>query len=215
MDASFWHARWQQNELGFQLEAAHPLLQKWLAHVGSGKGPVLVPLCGKSPDIQYLANFSSVVGAELSPIACRDFFIEQNRAFTQTQVGDFNCFQGDAITLWQGDFFALTPQHTAGCSFVYDRAALIALPETMRQQYARKLQQLLPGGSRILLITVEYPQHEKQGPPFSVYREELHTLFQTADIEVLEKLNITGKGFARRRFDTTTLFEVAYCITLP
>jgi len=71
MDASFWHARWQQNELGFQLEAAHPLLQKWLAHVGSGKGPVLVPLCGKSPDIQYLANFSSVVGAELSPIACR------------------------------------------------------------------------------------------------------------------------------------------------
>jgi hypothetical protein len=32
---------------------------------------------------------------------------------------------------------------------------------------------------------------------------------------LLAELDITGNGFARRRFDTSILVEKAYCITLP
>ena len=58
----------------------------------------------------------------------------------------------------------------ADCAGVYDRAALIALPPPLRQRYARELYSQLPRGCRGLLVTLEYPQHEKDGPPFSVPR---------------------------------------------
>lgn len=215
MDANFWHERWQNNELGFHLEDPHPLLQQCLGAVLPGKHKVLVPLCGKSPDLHYLAGYLPVVGAELSAIACNDFFAERSIPFEQWQAHEFVCYHSDTIRLWQGDFFALTPEQIVGCNLVYDRAALIALPPAMRAQYAAKLQQLLPSNSTILLISLEYPKHEKQGPPFSVTHTEIEQLFSGAEIECLARLDLTGKGFAKRRFTTTSLVETAYRITLP
>lgn len=215
MDAPFWLARWQNNELGFQLDAAHPLLRQCLPGLLEGCNKVLVPLCGKSPDIAYLSGFLPVLGIELSAIACHDFFIEHNLAFHCWPAEPFRCYHSGNISLWQGDFFAFDPAHSIDCNVAYDRAALIALPPAMRQQYAAKLMQLLPAGARILLLSLEYPQLEKQGPPFAVYQQEIEYLFPTADIMLLAELDITGNGFARRRFDTSRLVEKAYCITLP
>lgn len=215
MDASFWLARWQNNELGFQLDAAHPLLQQCLPSLLEGCCKVLIPLCGKSPDIAYISGFFPVLGIELSAIACHDFFIEQRLGFYSCLAEPFRCYQSGNITLWQGDFFAFEPAHSGDCNVVYDRAALIALPPAMRRQYAAKLMQLVPAGARILLLSLEYPQHEKQGPPFAVYQQEIEQLFPAANITLLAERDITGNGFARRRFDTSSLIEKAYCITLP
>jgi thiopurine S-methyltransferase len=215
MDAAFWLARWQRNELGFQLDDTHPLLKQCLLPLLAGHTQVLVPLCGKSPDLWYLSQFLSVVGAELSAIACQDFFAERGLQVKPRQQHAFQCYQFDNIRLWQGDFFALSQAQVAGCQLAYDRAALIALPPDMRQQYAVKLMALLAEGSKILLISVEYPQHEKQGPPFSVSQDEIAALFPAAKIDLLAQQDITNKGFARRRFATSTLVEKAYCVTLP
>jgi thiopurine S-methyltransferase len=214
MDADFWLTRWQNNELGFQLDNAHPLLVQCLPSLLVNSTKVLVPLCGKSPDIHYLSGFLPVLGAELSAIACHEFFIEHQLAFNSWPVDCFRCYQSEYITLWQGDFFAMQPEHVMACDLIYDRAALIALPQPMRQQYADKLQAILPHGAKVLLISLEYPQHEKSGPPFSVSREEIDALFPNAEIELLAELELTGKGFARRRFATSSLVEKAYCITL-
>lgn len=214
MEADFWLARWRNNELGFQLDAAHPLLVQCLPAVMDNCTSVLVPLCGKSPDMVYLSQYFSVLGAELSDIACRDFFNEQNLPHNLTDLGHFKMFVGANISLLQGDFFALEREQITHCQLVYDRAALIALPPLMRQQYAAKLNTLLPAGTRILLISLEYPEHEKQGPPFAVFYDELVKLFPSAKIELLAEMELTGKGFARRRFETSSLIEKAYCITL-
>jgi thiopurine S-methyltransferase len=214
MDAEFWLQRWQKDELGFQLDEAHPLLRQFLPLIITQQTKVLVPLSGKSPDLRYLADFLPVIGVELSAIACRDFFAEHALHYELQQGQEFHCYRGDNITLWQGDFFALSPQQVQGCTFAYDRAALIALPAPMRQRYVDTLLQLLPGGSTILLISLEYPQQEKQGPPFSVSQQEIATLFPLARIEVLAEIDLTGKGFARRRFLTSSLVETAYRITL-
>lgn len=214
MEADFWLARWQKNELGFQLDEAHPLLVEYLPLFADECHSVFVPLCGKAPDLAYLAKHMSVLGAELSDIACRDFFTEHNRPYTLTKQGCFRLFQGTGISLLQGDFFALTAEQVAHCQLVYDRAALIALPPQMRQRYAMKLRSLLPSGARILLISLEYPQHEKQGPPFAVYYDEVIRLFPEAKVELIAELELTGKGFARRRFETSSLIEKAYRITL-
>ncbi|GAB58600.1 thiopurine S-methyltransferase [Rheinheimera nanhaiensis] len=215
MDTDFWLARWQNNELGFQLDQVHPLLQQCLEQVLDQHKRVLVPLCGKSLDMCYLATFLPVSGVELSQIACDDFFSAYQQPYQLLCAPSFRCYMSERITLWQGDFFALSPVELEGASLVYDRAALIALPEQMRQQYAAKLRQLLPAGSTMLLISLEYPQHEKQGPPFSVTAAEIGQLFPGSDIELLAELEQTGKGFARRRFVTSYLIERAYRIRLP
>ncbi|HSG53431.1 MAG TPA: thiopurine S-methyltransferase [Rheinheimera sp.] len=214
MEADFWLARWQNNELGFQLEAAHPLLTQCLDAVIGKSTSVFVPLCGKSPDMVFLSQHLSVLGAELSEIACCDFFSEHKLAYKLTEQGQFKRFDGELVSLLQGDFFTLKPEQVAHCQLVYDRAALIALPLAMRQQYSAKLSAIFPAGVRVLLISLEYPQHEKQGPPFAVCYDELLTLFPNARIELLAEMDLTGRGFARRRFETSSLIEKAYCITL-
>lgn len=214
MDTQFWHARWQHNELGFQLEQPHPLLRHCLPMLLRGQQQVLVPLCGKSPDLVYLAEHLAVVGAELSDIACEAFFAEQQLSCRRQRLSEFVCYHSEHIKLWQGDFFQLSAAQVAGCQLVYDRAALIALPAQMRQRYIAKLKALLPSGTELLLISVEYPRHEKAGPPFCVDYAEVHRLFAGDSIELLAELDQTGKGFARRRFATGYLLERAYHITL-
>lgn len=210
MEPQFWQQRWALNELGFQLEATHPLLCAQLAAMPASQ-KVFVPLCGKSPDMHALASRYQVIGAELAEIACRDFFAEAGLQPKITQQAQHQLWQSGAYQLWQGDFFTLPAEAVAGVELIYDRAALIALPEPMRVQYAAKLQQLLPT-AQMLLISLEYPQGEKQGPPFVVSPEEIRTLFANAKVELAGVHNITGQGFARRRFATSQLVEKSWWI---
>jgi thiopurine S-methyltransferase len=210
MDAAFWHHCWQENLLGFQLTDAHPLLRAQLAQFPS-QLPVFVPLCGKTPDLHALARRGPVVGAELSEIACRDFFAEAELNPVCDKQDGFMLWQARCYQLWQGDFFQLPALAVQQCQWIYDRAALIALPEVMRRQYVDKLRQLLPHAA-MLLISLDYPASEKQGPPFAVTEAEIHQLFAGASIELVAIRNLTGQGFARRTFNTSSLIERSYWI---
>lgn len=77
---------------------------------------------------------------------------------------------------------------------MFDRAALIALPPELRRRYVRELHAMLPPGCRGLLVTLEYPQHEKDGPPFSVPEAEVRTLYgRDWEVEVLERRDILAQ----------------------
>lgn len=210
MDANFWHQVWQQDQLGFQLAEAHPLLRAQLAALPASAA-VLVPLCGKSPDLHLLAKRYQVVGAELSQIACRDFFAEAQLPVSQQAVGEFLLWQAAQYQLWQGDFFEIPMLAVKDCQLIYDRAALIALPPDMRQRYVQTLKQLLPHAT-LLLISLEYPEHEKQGPPFAVTAAEIDQLFDFAAVNLCSIRNLTGQGFARRKFETSWLIEKGWLI---
>jgi thiopurine S-methyltransferase len=210
MQQDFWLNCWRQNQLGWQQDAAHPLLIQapadWL-----DQRPVFVPLCGKSPDLLYLAQSAAVIGSELSAIACRDFFAENQLDLQQSDMADFRLFAAGNVQIWQGDFFLLKPEQVASCRRVYDRAALIALPESMRRDYVRQLRALLPAAD-MLLLSLEYPAAEKAGPPFSVTPQEISTLFEFATVTLLQQQDLTGRGFARRRFETSSLVETCWRI---
>ena len=47
----------------------------------------------------------------------------------------------------------------------------------MRPDYAEKMSWLVPGDAPQLLITLEYPQHQMSGPPFSVSAREVEELY--------------------------------------
>ena len=210
MEPAFWLRCWQQDQLGWQLDAVHPLLSQapvdWL-----DQRPVFVPLCGKSPDLIFLAQYAAVTGVELSDLACADFFRENGLAVERCEEAGFVRSQAANICLYQGDYFALSPTHVGACQRIYDRAALIALPASMRQRYVRHLRTLLPQAD-LLLLSLEYPAAEKQGPPFSVPADEIRALFDFASITQLQQRDLTGQGFARRRFDTSALIETSWRI---
>lgn len=155
----------------------NPLLSAYWHHANPKReDKVLVPLCGKSEDLVWLATkHDSVEGVELSQIAVRSFFAEHFYTPTVTPIsGMHELYQFDELSIYTGDFFTAP---VSQADIVYDRAALVALPQDMREEYVARLKQLLNPGGRILLVTLNYPQEEMAGPPFSVPLEEIQQLF--------------------------------------
>ncbi|MES9960955.1 MAG: thiopurine S-methyltransferase [Sedimenticola sp.] len=179
MDAEFWHQRWARGEIGFhQKEISTHLRSFWPSDVLPPGGQVFVPLCGKSLDMLWLrAEGYKVIGIEISAVAVEAFFRESNLEPTRNQQGEFVRWEVDGLVILQGDFFHLGTEELAGVSAVYDRASLVALPREMRSAYARHLEEVLPAGATTLLVTLDYPQDEMQGPPFSVDEQEVRALY--------------------------------------
>ncbi|MGB7251834.1 MAG: thiopurine S-methyltransferase, partial [Phormidesmis sp.] len=55
---------------------------------------------------------------------------------------------------------------------IYDRAALVALPEVMRDRYTPHLKEITANAPQ-LLICFEYDQNLMTGPPFSISPQEV------------------------------------------
>lgn len=181
MDAQFWLQRWTEGRIGFHQERPTPLLERHWDSIGARAGStVLVPLAGKSRDMDWLAAHGHrVIGVELSPLAVQQFFAERGIEPEVHTDADGIHHRAGAIDLIQGDAFNLGDALLASCDAVYDRAALIALPPDMRQRYASDLYRRLQPGCRGLLITLTYPESEKAGPPFSIDTAEVARLFSS------------------------------------
>ena len=184
MEHQFWHERWAKKEIGFHEGTVNQYLHDhWPELAGNGTGTVLVPLCGKAHDMWWLHDRGhAVIGVELSDVACKDFF-EEGQEKAKVHPGEpFTKFAHDDLQLWCGDFFQLVPEDLKHVRLVYDRAALIALPPHMRQDYVDHLTAVIPDGTHILLITLDYDTDIK-GPPFNVSDEEVQKLY-SADYEI-------------------------------
>lgn len=193
MDPDFWHQRWREGRIGFHQDRATPLLERHWQAIGVPPGArVLVPLCGKSLDMDWLAaRGHEVLGVELSELAVRQFFEERGLEPETRTTGSGTHFRSGAIEIILGDAFAMDASLLAGCQAVFDRAALIALPPDLRRRYAGTVHARLPTGCRGLLVTLEYPQEEKDGPPFSVDGAEVGALFDDGwRLSLLERRDI-------------------------
>jgi thiopurine S-methyltransferase len=193
MQAEFWLQRWREGRTGFHHERPMPLLLEHWPSLALPKGSrVLVPLCGKTLDMPWLAaQGHRVLGVELSPLAVAQFFAEHGLVPERhaSPMGVHHV-AGD-IEIIQGDVFGLDDATLAGCDAVYDRAAVIALPAPMRERYAHEVYARLPTGCRGLMITLEYPQAEMEGPPFSVDAAEVDVLFRGDwNVDLLERRDI-------------------------
>jgi thiopurine S-methyltransferase len=154
---------------------------------------IFVPLCGKTLDIRWLLSSGQrVVGSELSEIAVKQLFTDLGVTPHTTVAGNLTRYAASGIDIFQGDIFALSRSELNIVDAVYDRAALIALPEPLRNRYARHLAEITARAPQ-LLICVNYDQQRLAGPPFSVDGAEIARLYGDAyGIKPLGSVEIAG-----------------------
>jgi thiopurine S-methyltransferase len=200
MDPDFWRARWAEGKIGFHEGRPNAHLEAHASRLGERR-TVLVPLCGKSADLAYLAaRGHHVVGVELVESAARAFFAEHGLTPEESTRGGLTALSAGEITILVGDFFATTRELLGPVDALYDRAAMIALPPPLRARYVQHLRKLLPVGAPGLLLVLEYPQDQMAGPPFSVMEDEVRALYAGATVEtIVDESAIGGGGVARLR----------------
>ena len=220
MKHTFWHDRWKLNQVGFHLNYVHPLLIRNLDLFQFNTGPVgqnriFLPLCGKTLDIGYLlAKNYSVVAVELSEIAVQAVLqaldLQPDNPVKISEWAGGKCYQAKNLQIYVGDFFALTQGDLADIALVYDRAALIALPEPLRTDYAQHLARITEHAPQ-LLITLDYDQSVAGGPPFAVSTKSIEVLYgNTYAIQLIEEADIIEQEPRFKAKGITAFYERAY-----
>lgn len=196
MEPAFWLERWREGQIGFHLPAVNPLLlAHWPSLALARDARVLVPLAGKSHDLAWLAEQGhAVTGVELSPLAVVQFFAEQQWVPDTWRDAEGLHHRVGMLDLIEGDIFDLSDVTCIATDALYDRAALVALPPPLRERYVREVYGRLRIGGRALLITMDYPPAERDGPPFPVCDDEVHARFgREWRIERLEHRDILAE----------------------
>lgn len=194
MDASFWHQRWEKNEIAFHEQEANPLLVTYFKRLSLAKGSrVFVPLCGKTLDIAWLlSNGYRVAGAELSKLAIEQLFAELGVEPKISRMGEVDHWIADNLDIFVGDIFGLSGKVLGPVDAIYDRAALVALPEVMRKRYTAHLMKITDKAPQ-LLICYEYDQRLMEGPPFSISHEDVNDYYRDHyDLTLLASADVPG-----------------------
>jgi thiopurine S-methyltransferase len=154
---------------------------------------VLVPLCGMTHDLGWLAERVQVYGVELSPIACQAVFDTLSLTPVVGPLGKLTRYSSGQLTLFCGDVFDLRAEMLPGLGAIWDRAALVALPEPVRIRYVSQLRRLMGDRGRVLLNTIVYNDCDKQGPPHSIRTAEVRRHYAGATLERLEERDATAE----------------------
>jgi thiopurine S-methyltransferase len=210
VEADFWKQRWAEGKIAFHQGVANEYL---VEHGSRLTGRVLVPLCGKTEDLAYLASRGhEVIGVELVEEAVAAFFREHGITPTVDEPwseSTHRAYHHGGITVIAGDWFSVTREMVGAIDSVYDRAALVAMPPEMRVAYVAQLQTLVDRGTHGLLVTVAYDQGNFAGPPFSVEDDEVRAHFSN-----VEQLTETSTPGGRLGDANIGAVERSYAVTI-
>ena len=207
---TFWHDRWKNQLTGWHRAEYNDLMVKHWPSINAPEGSeVLVPLCGKSLDMLWLAEQGySVVGMDMVEQAVQTFFTENQLSPESIQFGKLVKHSSPPFTIFQGDVFALEAG-TVQADAWYDRAAMVAIPPSTRESYVQQIRQQTKPGAVGLLITFTYPQHEADGPPFSLTDEDAFSLFSEGfEIERLEVIDVSDEKDRGVSSVTSSVFKI-------
>lgn len=242
-----WKDKWEKHELGWHLPTVNPALERFFHELmpesmqpSAPMGPrILMPLCGKTADMAWLARRGiSVLGIEGVRSAV-DEFAEENSvmghsvAITIPGIDEKN-FRGHAVLIGvgeegstrgappppvifvEGDFFKLTSEDARAlvpCDAAFDRGSLVAIQPALREHYAKILTELIVPGGRVLLVVVEHDPFPdgRLGPPFEVTEQDVMRLYSNAF--TIKQLGRSEVSNDKRRRECTRFEEVIYLLT--
>ena len=194
MESIFWHKRWEENEIGWHQAETNPLLAEFINELPLVKGSrIFIPLCGKTHDIAYLLSKGyRIAGAELNKPAVEQLFIELGIEPNISKIENIDRYSAENIDIFVGDIFELSRETLGSVDAIYDRAALVALPDEMRTKYRSHLLKITDVSPQ-LLITFEYDQNLMPGPPFSISEADVKQYYESSyKLRMLKKVDVPG-----------------------
>lgn len=216
-ETQYWLDRWQEEKTPFfHLDETHPLLKKYFDDCLSlsDESVVFVPLAGKTLDLLWLREKYPVVAVEISDIAVKAFFKENELNPKVTECDYGKIYQVENLTFYQANLYDLPDSILSSISHIYDRASLIAFNEEKRPKYVSFLQQKCVSLKEWFLVSLYFEVSGYQGPPFPLSEQELNSLFKnyfTIDVihqqqsEMDETGNLYKKG-------VLSLLNQVYCL---
>jgi thiopurine S-methyltransferase len=184
MELQYWYKKWENEDIGFHNDRTNPVLlnfiEKFISYQNNIESSCLIPLCGKSKDLLFLKEFfKQITGVELVKKAIDDFFSEN-----QLKANVFkDTYKYENLEIINHNIFDLPKSNKKKFKYIYDRAAIIALPEKKRRSYVNSLKDLMDNTCTILMITIEYSSQSVVGPPFSVSKKEIQEYFKGFSID--------------------------------
>jgi SAM-dependent methyltransferase len=155
--SSFWNARYDAKEDGWELGAPAPPLARLLKESPPAAGRAAVPGCGRGHDVGLLARHGfDAVGFDFSDRAIAEAARLGHRVMKR-------------------DVFALAGEFAAAFDVVWEYTCFCAIDPARRIDYVQVLASILkPGGE---LLALFYPlKRTESGPPFGVERDEVERL---------------------------------------
>ncbi|HVJ89078.1 MAG TPA: thiopurine S-methyltransferase [Labilithrix sp.] len=187
MEIAYWVERWREGRIGFHEGRTNAFLARHVDRIGTAPRRVLVPLCGKTEDMAFLASRGHhVIGIEAVEDAVQAFFREHALTPEVREVSKhIRRYTAGQVTIFAGDVFACNTEVVGDVDAFYDRAALVALTPDVRARYVAHLRALLAPKSTGLVVTFDYEQAKMSAPPYAVSAAELHRLYEGATITEL------------------------------
>ncbi|XP_062301617.1 uncharacterized protein LOC134006683 isoform X1 [Osmerus eperlanus] len=189
-----WEDLWTEGKISFHQPDVHKMLESHLDKVVNGRNKVrfFFPLCGKAVDMKWLADMGhSVVGVDVVETAIKQFFEEQSLSFSEEAVPAvpgakvYKSADG-GISLYHCDIYKLSSSILGQFGGIWDRGSLVAINPGDRKKYASLMMSLMDTGCRYLLDSFFYNPDLFKGPPFFVSDEEVETLFEKCDVDLLQ-----------------------------
>uniref|UniRef100_A0A674NBC8 thiopurine S-methyltransferase n=1 Tax=Takifugu rubripes TaxID=31033 RepID=A0A674NBC8_TAKRU len=216
-----WEERWDDGRTGFHQPQVHKMLELNIDKVLAGRPGVrfFFPLCGKAVDMKWLADRGhSVVGVEISEKAIKQFFEENNLAYSEEPVPSIpgaKVYKSSEknICLYQCDLYKFSSSIEGQFGAIWDRGSLVAINPRDREKYAALLTSLMAQDCRYLLDTLLYNPDLYPGPPFLVPDEQVHSLFgPSCDVELLQSVDAMTER--HRSWNIDYLTENVFLVTL-
>ena len=225
--ADDWNNRWSTTHAGrWQLAGVHPFLLRY-AHLlrdwdNRANKTVLVPLCGKSDDLFWLAQtagLKKVIGIESSSVAITSLLKDYECTRITENIECYSTLAGK-ITIYCGDLFDENMNSTlfgGPVDYIWDRAAIVALHWKDHDRYVKKLlsfQGTPVGKGKYDWLVGAYWHTQHRGPPFDVDLAHLRHIFgQKVNVEQLDEIDAFYSGWQNGGF--TDMVERLYGVERP
>lgn len=170
LDRTYWNARYEQNETGWDAGAATTPLRAYLEQLTNKSLRILIPGCGKAHEgeLAWKLGFKNITLMDVAP-AAKEAFLKRVPDFPKSQFV-------------LEDFF----EHNRTYDLILEQTFFCALHPTLRMAYAEKMHQLLAPNGKLVGVLFNFPLTE-QGPPFGGSAMEYHLyLDHLFDVETME-----------------------------
>jgi hypothetical protein len=156
-----WEARYQEPSVPWERTGLNPAFTVWQSWLNAQQGTAVIPGCGRSPELQALAELGlSVVGVDLSPSAAQ---------FQKTALAAKG-LSGEVVV---SNLFDWSPG--ALVDIVYEQTCLCALHPDHWSAYENLLTGWLRPGGTLLALFMQ--TGESGGPPFHCEKAAMEQLF--------------------------------------